>query len=361
MRPDFRATWAPALIAALLVIGGTLLFLKMQTGETAGELSYTGDQFRMVMGSGNKTGKQLLIERYDQGVALASVSGLNLDPDVHHWLNVDIESDVNAYAPVFFWRQKGRPLEVSRMELPGPGAHVMDLAGENDWQGEIIEIGFLFEDPQGRTARLNGASLHSDSLSRSLKQVLDEWAQFEPWSQRSINILSGGPRDQVLPLPLFLLIWVLSSLLIYAVMNSRRNDGFFRFALVIFLMAWVILDVRWTRNQTMQSNETINSYVTNPQSQAATADGYLQAYISGLKQNILSDDPGKILLIADDSVAEFYLLKARYYLLPTRKLWITCFFSRRSSMSRRPATPALFHPTCGNRFRCPHRGGQISE
>jgi hypothetical protein len=241
---------------------------------------------------------------------------------VHHWLSVELESDANAYAPVFFWRQQNQPTQVSRMELPGPGAHFIDLAFADDWRGEIIEIGFLFEDPGGRAARLAFASLHSDSLALSVSKVLDDWTEFEPFSLRSVNILDGGSRSQRLALPLVLLIWVLTSLLIYAGMNFRRNVGLFRFAVVIFLISWVILDVRWTRNQVRQSAETLEMYVTNPERAAVTVDGYLPAYISRLKREVLSKNAGKILLIADESVAEFFVLKARYYLLPhAAALW----------------------------------------
>ena len=78
----------------------------------------------------------------------------------------------------------------------------------------------------------------------------------------------------------------------------------------------VFLDARWTRNQVKQSAETLDMYVSGNDGFANSADGFLQSYISRIKSDVLSQSPGKVLLVGDDAVAEFYLKKARYYLLP---------------------------------------------
>lgn len=308
---------APPLAGALLVVAGAVVYLQpKQAGDPAPDISLAAAQFQFVMGSGRAADESLLIEKFENGVAVASVRGLSIQAGVHHWLTAEITSDVNRNAAAFFWRQKTRPTAVSRMELPGTGPQLVDLASAENWQGEIIEIGFLFEDADERGGTLAEVSLLSDSLALSVSQVLDDWNQFEPWSQRSINILYGGARKQALALPLLVSLWMLISLLIYAAVNFRQKPHFFRYATVIFFIAWVILDIRWTRNQVRQSAETLDMHVFSSEKFATTADGFLQQDIARVKRDVLSQEAGKILLVADKSVSDFYLKKARYYLLP---------------------------------------------
>jgi hypothetical protein len=309
----------PPMIAGFLVIGGSLMVLYPGQGEDQAEdIEYPADSFQVVMGSGRSTGNILFIDGYENDMAIASSGPVNIQSGSNHLLRFDIKTDQSAYVPIFFWRQKGNQQEVSRIELPATGPQLIDLKLAQNWTGDIVEFGFFFEDPQGHAAELSGVSLEGISPGSFISLVFHEWYQLEPWSQRSINFLYGGAQQQRIPLPLVLLTWVFLSILIFVLLNFGQKNNALKFAAVIFLIAWMILDLRWTNNRLGQASDSIANLLTaSDQERLEKAfDGDLYEYISRLKREVLSENPGRIVLIGDESVVEYILLKAKYHLLP---------------------------------------------
>jgi len=310
---------APPIIAGFLVIGGILMFLYPDQGEDQAEdIEYPADSFQIVMGSGKNADNTLHIDGYENDMALASSGRVNIQSGSNHLLRFEIKTDPSAYAPIFFWRQKGHEQEVSRTELPVMGSQLIDLKSVENWTGDIVEFGFFFEDPQGHAAELSGVSLEGISLASFVSLVLQDWYKFEPRSQRSINFLFGGAEQQRVPLPPVLFLWVVLSVLIFGLLNLGQKNNFLKFAGIIFLIAWMILDVRWTNSRAVQTSDSIaNLLMASEEERLENAfDGYLYEYISRIKRDVLRESPARIILIGDESAGEYNMLKAKYHLLP---------------------------------------------
>jgi hypothetical protein len=85
-----------------------------------------------------------------------------------------------------------------------------------------------------------------------------------------------------------------------------------------FLVAWILLDIRWTANnlrqmllstQSMRQDEFHQQPVTG-------MDQDLYQYTQRLKNDVIGNKPSRILIVGNETAADYYLLKAKYHLLP---------------------------------------------
>ena len=83
---------------------------------------------------------------------------------------------------------------------------------------------------------------------------------------------------------------------------------------VLFLAAWMLLDIRWTINSFRQARVMLQTLSQTPLN--SNLDGEIQQYVQRLKADILGNKPARILIIGDESAIDYYLLRAKYHLLP---------------------------------------------
>jgi hypothetical protein len=348
---------AASLIAALLVFTGTVVFLaRGLPGDAVESRRFTATDLDFVMGSGRPDGNHAVIDGFTDGYALLSSGPVKLDAENFRFLRITLNRLPKDEAPAFFWRRSEASADLVQLRLHESGDLLIDLSGQTDWRGEISELGLLFHDDGGEPLVFGPATLRPDSLALRLRLTWDGWTYFEDWSQKSINFLNGGTFDQPVSLPLLVIGWIVSTMVLASLLARRSRRMVFRRLLAggaaVFLFAWMVLDVRWTANSIMQFSQTTDTYwgVDESERLARGLDGEIYRYIERLKKEVLPERPTRILILGDDRAADFFLQRAKYHLLPhsayvgrqlakdlaTQRIEFIVFFGKSTGLTKVP-------------------------
>ncbi|MFC1605640.1 hypothetical protein ACFL33_02105 [Pseudomonadota bacterium] len=315
--------FAAAVIAALLVCAATAAWLARDLpGDTSESLQLDTSDLKFVMGSGQADGERLMIDGFTDGYALLSSGPVEVNADEFRFLHVTLDRLAAGEAPSFFWRRSEAPADLIQLRLRESGDLLIDLSGRTDWRGEITELGFLFHDDGGPAIAFGPTTLEPDRLALRLRLMWNGWTAFEHWTQKSVNFLFGGAPDQAVHLPLVLIIWIgltLGFMALIAVLGGKRSGKEFMVGgAVIFILAWMVLDLRWTANSVRQLEQTRSTYwgVDESEKQRRGLDGEIYEYIERLKREVLPEQPARILIVGDEDTVEYALQRAKYHLLP---------------------------------------------
>ena len=227
----------------------------------------------------------------------------------------------------FFWRQRGNTAEVKRAEITATGLALLDLSDEPDWSGEIVEVGYLVAGRAAHPVTIGQLILKPADLSTRLKLVWQDWTTYELRSQQSINFLQGGARNQTVALPVLLISYLLVSLLLLRLLSrwlrlAWAGSTFLTVIVVLFVSGWMLLDIRWTINSYQNAGELLDSTTELDLQQHSENDldgeiyKYIQRLKAGLIQSKVSKNVNRILIVGDENAIDYYLLRAKYHLLP---------------------------------------------
>ena len=319
----FSALLSASFLSLIAVAIGTIIFLsKGLPEEPASTLNFPASNFNFAFGSGNLTEDIMLVNVFANGYALLSSGPVSISADQHHVLSYTWLPPRMPQEAAFFWRRADDPQNVSRTEITVPGTQMLNLSAEPMWQGEITEFGFLIAGENGVPVRVGEASLIPDSLNIRLQLTWNAWTTFEEWSQQSINFIHGGDYRQIVALPLLVAAWLLITLLVFWLFTRFGNGIDSRQYLVtaglVFLLAWVGLDIRWSANNLRQIQLSYHTQwqADDQQRSSIDLDGEIYQYIQRLKNSVLGDQPARILILGDENAIDYYLLRAKYHLLP---------------------------------------------
>lgn len=311
------------LIAALAVMAGTAAYLSRGLPEeTPEEQRLAAQDFSFMMGSGRIVDGSVVVESYENGHALLSSGPVDIETGNYRFMSVHVDFPDTAEAPTIFWRLGEAPGDLMQIRLQEAGASLIDLASRADWRERVTEIGVLLREDGGKAAGIGPMLLEPDTLALRLRLMWDGWIGFERWTQKSINFLEGGKRDQTVRLPVLILIWLLLTLglnrFLGQFLGSRGSQKFLVTAAVIFMAGWMVLDLRWTANNIRQSYQTLQTNWSAGESERMGngLDGGVYSYILQLKADVLPSQPARILILGDAQAVEYFLQRAKYHLLP---------------------------------------------
>jgi hypothetical protein len=79
-----------------------------------------------------------------------------------------------------------------------------------------------------------------------------------------------------------------------------------------------MLDVRWSANNIRQIKLSFQNQLNTDEEQRSSIDldGEIYQYVQRLKSSVLGDHSARILIIGDENAIDYYLLRAKYHLLP---------------------------------------------
>ena len=311
-----------SLLSLIIVAAGTLAYLSAGLpDETPGAFRVPATDFNFAFGSGHVESGHMAVDGFADGYALLTSGPVTIHADSHHVLRYTWLPPNTTTEAAFFWRLKDNPNDVLRTNITLTGSHFIDLSGDPGWSGDITEIGFLISGDNGSVIMVGPASLEPESLEIRLQLMWNAWTTFEKWSQQSINFLNGGKHDQVIPLPLLVIAWLVFSLLLFW-LNSRFDRGRgptegFRATAILFLVAWMLLDVRWTANNMMQTRHSLqHNWQMDEQHRLYNLDGEFYRYIQRINHEVFGNGVARILVIGGENGIDYYLSRAKYYLLP---------------------------------------------
>lgn len=299
-------------IAVLGLIG----YLGVKYPSDHGEpILYNAKDLQIVVGSGVLQNDVGVINRFDNNIAIASSGPISLDADSIQFLEAEI-GGANQKDPAFFWRTLGEPGNVHRIKLSGGGHHLENLTDRENWQGRITEIGLLFYDDGGKDVHIRSVTLKPQSVAINLKKTWSDWTQLEPWSLKSVNWIASGSKTPIVSLPLFvvgILLAVIAALLILNGAASSTVGAVF----LSMVVAWALVDLRWTVNGIKQSNQTLNNYRSNTDLDHLYGVGDLAiASLVAQTKYVIQDTNASVLVLATKREMRFQVQRAKYHLLP---------------------------------------------
>jgi hypothetical protein len=362
-RTGVSQLWPAALLAAVLVVAGSLVFLARGLPENPAEArAFAGPDLNFVMGSGSTDGDRVVIDGFAEGYALLSSGPVAIQADDYRFLHFDLDRGGSGASPALFWRLSDAPEELVRVPVWKSGAVTQDLSAEDHWRGEVTEFGFLFEE-SGGPVTLGSVELAPDTLPRRTQLAWRNWTAFEPWSQKSINFLQGGTSKQLIRLPVLAIAWLaLTVLLVWLQARFWKKPdapSLPAAVAVIFLAAWMTLDLRWTANSLAQARHTTDTYwgASEEERLERTLDGEIYRYIRRLKEDVLPQHPSRILIVGDDDALDYFLRRAKYHLLP-HSAYVTRQFPNSQTAGSRSFVIYFGNP---EKIKDAHRGRQRKD
>ena len=321
-RPRVLAVAGVMLGSGLLVVALALWWVQRVQAEAATQpLQLAADNLSFVAGNGAaEANGDLRVDGFSDGIALLSTGPMRIDAAELYLLQLELDYDWSLpwpdAAPAFFWRRAEDPELVSRLTLSDAG--IFDLTDSEDWHGEIIEVGFLVLENQGQVATLRSARLSGPDTGALGAIMPTEWFSFEPWTQRSANVIFGGVDHQHVSMTLLVSLWMVLAMSLAALLAHRQGRDLATSLLLVALLGWMSLDARWTSNRWQQSGLSWNLMRTQDlETRMASGEtGMYHDWIRHLESAYLGTQPRRILLIPDRRLDHYYAYRSRYVLLP---------------------------------------------
>ena len=232
-----------------------------------------------------------------------------------------IATDVPEGAVVrLLWRTDLAPTKLNTMDIPVQSRSTLPtiVADDPAWTGRVTGLALAIQGPFPQPVRIRGVVAKPMGAAEVLGDRVDEWLALEEWSGRSINTVNGGAYVQDFPLPLLMTMTVVlaSAIAMFAAWRrpSAINVAVPTALVAIFLIAWFILDARWTVNLARQAWHTAQQYAGKSarDKYLASDDALLFAFIDRARP-LLPSEPVRIFVAADES---YFRGRAAYHLYP---------------------------------------------
>lgn len=278
---------------------------------------------QFVMGSGTVEDSLIKVENFDQGFALLSSGPVDIPTDLYTHLRVELDRPTEGRAeqqPYFFWRAAEQTEKVSRLGLDDRRSYRLEKL--NGWKGRISEFGVLLPDPGHRASPTIRVSLFTPSFGNSVRLLINNWLSFEPRTLRSINFIQGGLKDPLIPLPLFILAWVISTMILMGMPWFIQDTPSFPRVAIIMLAAWMMLDARWLLNSARQAVLSVeNGWALSDSERFSRApDQEIWALTERFRSKTPDSASRRLLIIGDGEKFRYMMERAKYHLLPDSAL-----------------------------------------
>ena len=218
------------------------------------------------------------------------------------------------------WRTDQAPEKLNatnvRVELGRP-VPVM-VANDPAWTGRVIGLALAIQAPLSEPIRIRGVIAKPMGALEILGDRAREWSAFEGWTGTSINTINGGADIQGLPLPVLLALTIALAGAAVLVIERLRPGAIGASAPMalgtLFLIAWLILDARWTANLVQQERHTAEQYAgkSTRDKLLANEDAQLFTFVERALQ-VLPSRPVRIFVAAD---VHYFRGRAAYHLYP---------------------------------------------
>lgn len=304
---------AITLILTSVLAMGYLSWAYPSSKQPAVELP--AGKFQARVGGGQIKDGVGLISRFDNNVAIFSNNTLSLAADSLPLLTLETAGE-NEKRITLFWRRQQNPGEPSKTTVWGRGTRYINLADEPDWNGTITEIGLVFYNDQGKSLEFRGLSLAPYSMGSQLRKLANDWQVQTFWSQRSVHWLPAGAIGSTLPLPTFMGAWLLLTCLALIVTGRKPSWAAGSSVILCALVAWLVLDARWTANRLAQVELTLRDYPLFTARQQIFGDDLETASVVAKATESLDSPRQRLQIMAEDKTMRFQMLRAKYHALP---------------------------------------------
>ncbi|MEH6874523.1 MAG: hypothetical protein V7849_09020, partial [Candidatus Competibacter sp.] len=237
---------------ALLAVCAPLLFyLGGGLAVVAPPVMLQGAKLQLVGGQGGQTPAGLEIRQTGpQGLAVVQGSVRMAQAALYRQLSWEVEGLQPGSEVRLIWATLDDPRTSQELVLPPdrPDGGVLDLGAEPRWRGRIVAIGLAMRGPLSQPLVVRRLELRpaAPTVGVLLRELVADWTTFEDWSQRSINYTSGAPPSALFPPVLMVALWVGFGAVLHALFSPpRRVPGALPPYAALFLLGWLVLDLRW--------------------------------------------------------------------------------------------------------------------
>jgi hypothetical protein len=308
---------------ALLAVS-TLLLFYLTGGLTAVAQSVVlpGAKLQLVSGAGGQTSVGLEIrETGPQGWAMAQGLVRMAQAAAYRQFSWQVDGLQSGGELRLVWATLADPKTLQDKALPpaGPDGGVIDLGAEPGWRGRIVLVGLAVRGPLSQPLVVRRLELRPAALAASalLGEMATDWTTFEDWSQRSINYTAGAPVNALFPPVLVVALWVGFGAALYALFDPpRRAPGALLPYAALFLLGWLVLDLRWQWDlrQRLERTEARFAGKSEEDRRLAALDGGFYRFLQEVRRR-LPERPVRLFIVTADP-SSFFAGRARYHLLP---------------------------------------------
>lgn len=325
----FLAVLLSMIGGGLFTIAGFLLYYLSSSLTTAyPPLIWSGPEMPVVIGQGRQVADHLEIEPVNNTVFFRfSAKGFMARPyDRLVWRihGINPAQEVRLVWQIQSDSGNARQLLVQFSDLQTGS---VQLRSQPDWQGYIVSLGLFVRGPFLQPLRIEKVELWPAPLSAAalLDQAWQEWTTSEYWSQRSAHFISGAPYRSLFHPVVMTAAWIGLSIILYVIYQffawPQQRWQFSPF-MVLFLIGWGVLDVRWQMDLTQRTMMTYQRFSGKNavEKRQSADDGELFQFLQKIR-SYLPIQPVRIFVVNND-VANRKLLRnymtarTRYHLQP---------------------------------------------
>jgi hypothetical protein len=290
--------------------------LLAHPGAPGKSYTFQGSDTRIVVGGGRLAGDTGIIETFSNNTAIISSGSVSLETSGLQLLRLRTEGSGHGRVS-FFWRNGPEPEDLHSTEVTGNGVRWVNLGDHAQWSGRVTELGVIFYAGGAQPPEFHFIELTPASPTRQLRKLAHDWRQMSLWSLRSSNWIAAGASDSLLPLPVLMAGWVLSTVLL-SVILLFRGQWSYSAVMVCALLAWTLLDVRWTANRLVQASQTLHEYPIVSATYLRFGDDQIGEKLVSEAFPIINDLDKRTVVTGDKGNMRFQLQRAKYHALPAR-------------------------------------------
>ncbi|MEM1144166.1 MAG: hypothetical protein AAGI88_16425, partial [Pseudomonadota bacterium] len=309
-----------------VIVGGGLLatvlisvvFIGLSASQPAQEvLEKNGNELKAMVGRAEDSGSSLRVTSFENNIALLSSGPINIQATDFGLVHLNA-SGSNQQEFTLFWRRADTG-SLHRVKLDAVGPRSVDLTENEHWQRRISELGLVFYD-DGGSVDIHKLTITARDGSGLTRKILTDWRAVTPWSQRSVHWLPAGTIDGPLPLPVFALMFIVTSAMLVLLLGRGKPDS--SYIWLALLLPWVLLDLRWLGTRVTLASTTSSQYEIGRSGPLVFGD---DAFVKEAVDRALCDqrsadsrEETPRLLIAGNSEQDmrFQILRAKYHAAP---------------------------------------------
>ena len=312
-----------ALVVALLLFACTAVYLAFSVPGAwfphAAPQSWGAKSLGLVRGTGRIAGDELVVTASDaSGITLVNVTTDFRSSDFAgvQWLAAGLPDDADVR---LLWHTDVQPDKLNEVPLRvSAGRATTTIVNERAWLGRITGLAIAVRGTLAQPVRIRGVVARPMGALDVVRDRIGEWLAFEPWNGASINTVAGGDDEPHAPLPLVAALLVALAGGAIVALRRWRPSSFSAstpaLLAAIFLVAWFVLDARWTWNLVRQERATAAQYAGKDarERHLASEDAALYAFVEKALA-VMPKAPARVFVAAD---ADYFRGRAAWYLYP---------------------------------------------
>lgn len=313
-------------ISALILLAVFAFYTQREHRDGAAHpapLILSGKSLQPLAGTAKVAGEALEFTGYEprggEFVAIA-VHTDRIHAEDFPLLRYQVDTDFPGPALKLIWRTEAEPDALKSADLQGTDGESawLELSRYPDWVGPVLEIGvYAYTSDEADALSIAHLTLEPADWRGNLASYWADLTGYRGWTSRTINLMYGAVDMKVLSPVLVAAAWSALAviLLLASGIFTRIQAGALAAAVVL---PWIMLDLLWQKELMTQLIQTRDQFAgkTLEEKHLADVDRHIYRYIMRLKQEVLPEQPSRILILHDSYSHNFARLKAQYYLLP---------------------------------------------